>query len=57
LFTTAVYVINALSAAQMAGRLQQALKKYIKPEVLILDEMGYLPIGKPCAAWQFQIIS
>jgi len=50
-------VINALSAAQMAGRLQQALKKYIKPEVLILDEMGYLPIGKPCAAWQFQIIS
>ncbi len=57
LFSTAVDVINTLSAAQAAGQLKQGLKKYLKPSLLILDELGYLPIDKHGADLLFQIIS
>lgn len=57
LFTTAIDVINTLSAAQSAGRLQIELKRYLKPGILILDELGYLPIDKHGADLLFQIIS
>ena len=46
LFATAVDVINTLSAAQTAGQLKNGLKKYLKPSLLLLDELGYLPIDK-----------
>ena len=46
LFTTAVEAINNLVAAQKAGRLRQELNKYLKPQVICLDELGYLPIDK-----------
>jgi len=46
LFTTAIDVINAMSAAKTAGRLKTELKRYLRPEILILDELGYLPIDK-----------
>ena len=57
LFTTAIDVINNLSAAQEAGRFQQELKKYLKPMTLVLDELGYLPIDKHGADLLFQVIS
>ena len=57
LFSTAVDVINTLSAAQTAGQLKNGLKKYLKPSLLILDELGYLPIDKHGANLLFQIIS
>lgn len=57
LFTTAVDVINSLAAAQAANRLKTELKKYLSPSVLILDELGYLPIDKHGADLLFQIIS
>jgi len=56
-FATAVEVINALAAAQRGGRLKQALEGYRKPALLILDELGYLPIDKTGADLLFQIIS
>ena len=57
LFATAVDVINTLAAAQNAGRLKQELSKYLKPTLIILDEIGYLPIDKTGADLLFQIIS
>jgi len=57
LFTTAIDVINNLSAAQEAGRFQQELKKYLKPSIIALDELGYLPIDKRGADLLFQVIS
>jgi DNA replication protein DnaC len=57
LFATAVDVINSLSAAQAANRLKAELKKYLSPSVLLLDELGYLPIDKRGADLLFQIIS
>ena len=57
LFATAIDVINTLAAAQNAGRMKQELKKYTQPSVLILDELGFLPIDKAGADLLFQVIS
>jgi DNA replication protein DnaC len=57
LFATAIDIINPLSAAHAAGRLKPALHKYLKPRVLVIDELGYLPIDKLGADFLFQIIS
>jgi DNA replication protein DnaC len=57
LFATAIDVINTLAAAQTAGRLKAELKKYTRPAVLILDELGFLPIDKAGADLLFQVIS
>lgn len=57
LFTTAVEAINTLSAAQAQSRLKHELKRFLSPTVLVLDELGYLPIDKAGADLLFQIIS
>jgi DNA replication protein DnaC len=57
LFATAVDTINTLAAAQAASRLKVELKKYLAPSLLILDELGYLPIDKHGADLLFQVIS
>ena len=57
LFARAVDVINTLAAAKNAGRLKAELKKYTQPALLILDELGYLPIDKAGADLLFQVIS
>lgn len=57
LFASAIDVINTLAAAKSAGRLKPELKKYTKPALLILDELGYLPIDKAGADLLFQVIS
>jgi len=57
LFTTAVDIINTLTAAQTLGRLKNELKRYRKPTILVVDELGYLPIDKTGADLLFQVIS
>src|SRR5499426_1408096 len=57
LFASAIDVINTLAAAKSAGRLKAELKRYTKPALLILDELGYLPIDKAGADLLFQVIS
>ena len=57
LLATAVDAINTLAAAQAASKLKAELKKYLSPQILILDELGYLPIDKQGADLLFQVIS
>ena len=57
LFTTAVDIINSLSAAQTHGNLKRELHKYLQPKLLLVDELGYLPIDKHGADLLFQVIS
>lgn len=57
LFTTAVDIINSLSAAQAHGGLKRELRKYLQPRLLLIDELGYLPIDKHGADLLFQVIS
>lgn len=57
LFTTAIDIVNTLAAAQSANRLKTELKKYLSPSVLLVDELGYLPIDKTGADLLFQVFS
>ena len=57
LFTTAVDIINTLTAAQAAYRLKAEIKRLLAPQILCVDEVGYLPIDKIGADLLFQVIS
>jgi DNA replication protein DnaC len=57
LFTQAIDVVNTLVAAHSAHRLKQELRRYQSPDLLILDELGYLPIDKRGTDLLFQVVS
>ena len=57
LFTPAVDIINTLSAAAAVNSLDRALKKYTLPKLIVIDELGYLPIDQQGANLLFQVIS
>jgi len=57
LFANAIDIINTLSAAQSKGTLKSELRRYTAPALLILDEVGYLPIDQRGADLLFQVIS
>ncbi len=57
LFTTAIDIVNTLVAAQSAHRLKAELKKYLGPSIVLVDELGYLPIDKTGADLLFQVFS
>jgi len=57
LFTTALDAVNNLIAAAKAGNRKRELRKYLRPAVLCLDELGYLALDKTAADLIFQIIS
>jgi DNA replication protein DnaC len=57
LFANTIDAINTLSAAQSTATLKSALRRYLSPELLILDEVGYLPIDQHGADLLFQIIT
>src|SRR6266436_2043033 len=52
-----VDMINHLTTAQINGLLGKALKTYTRPTLLLLDELGYLPIDKRGADLLFQVIA
>jgi DNA replication protein DnaC len=57
LFTTAIDIVNTLAAAQSTHRLKSELKKYLSPSIVLIDELGYLPIDKTGADLLFQVFS
>lgn len=57
LFTTAANMIATLTRALAEGRLEDKLKLYTVPRLLIVDEIGYLPIERIGANLFFQLIS
>jgi DNA replication protein DnaC len=57
LFASAVDIVNNLSAAQATNALPRALKQYLLPRLLVIDELGYLPMDKRGADLLFQVIS
>ncbi len=57
LFTTAAAMIGALTKAMIEGKLEEKLKFYTVPRLLIIDEIGYLPIDRQGANLFFQLIS
>ncbi|MCC6644448.1 MAG: ATP-binding protein [Polyangiaceae bacterium] len=49
LFTTAAALIEDLSTASREGCLREALTHYVRPHVLVVDEVGYLTYGDDAA--------
>jgi DNA replication protein DnaC len=56
-WTRAIDMINVLTTAQINGTLEKKLKEYTRPELLLLDELGYLPIDKRGADLMFQVVA
>jgi len=56
-YSRVVDMINVLTTAQINGTLERALKAYVKPSLLLLDELGYLPIDKRGADLLFQVVA
>lgn len=56
-YTRVVDMINHLTTAQINGLLGKALKSYVRPSLLLLDELGYLPIDKRGADLLFQVVA
>ncbi len=57
LFTTAAAMIATLTRALAENRLEDKLKLYTIPRLLIIDEIGYLPMDRTGANVFFQLIS
>jgi DNA replication protein DnaC len=57
LFTTAMDMINLLTAADVDRSLYKKLRDYQTPDLLIIDEVGYLPLGVQGSNLFFQVIS
>jgi DNA replication protein DnaC len=57
LHTRVVDMINHLTTAQIKGRLGTTLRTYVRPSLLLLDELGYLPIDKRGADLLFQVVA
>jgi DNA replication protein DnaC len=57
-FTTAADLVMLLETAQRQGRLKEALHRAVNTyRLLIIDEIGYLPMGREQANLFFQVVS
>jgi DNA replication protein DnaC len=56
-FMTAHDIVGDLGRAYREGRLDRRLRVYLAPRVLIIDEMGYLPLDELGATIFFQLVS
>ena len=56
-FTTLDDMVRNLREAESSGRFAKKLQTYLKPSVLVLDEVGYLPVGRSEANMVFQLVS
>ena len=56
-FMTAHELVTDLGRAYREGRLDRRMRVYLAPKVLIIDEMGYLPLDEMGATIFFQLVS
>ena len=56
-FVTAHELVTSLGQAAREGKLEMKLRRYLKPKVLVVDEVGYLPLDTVGATIFFQLVS
>ena len=56
-FTTLDDLVRRLRAAEATGRFNRQLQAFLRPAVLIVDEVGYLPLDRIEANMVFQLVS
>lgn len=57
LFTTAAELIDDLSIATRDGHMRDALDCYVRPHVLVVDEVGYLTYGDDAANALYHVVN
>lgn len=57
LFVSAAALVTALAKAHQGGTLDERITFYAKPKLLIVDEIGYLPLEKEAASLFFQLVA
>lgn len=57
LFAPATTIINDLADARQYGTFSKTIKRYLRPSLLIIDELGYLPVDKLGAELLFQVLA
>jgi len=57
LCVSAMQMVNTLVEASAAKRLEKAMAKYTRPELLLLDELGYIPLDQASAELVFQVFA
>lgn len=55
-FTSVASLLNDLHTAQREGTLPETIDSYVEPDVLVLDELGYLTYGPDAANHLFPVI-
>jgi DNA replication protein DnaC len=50
-------MVRRLKSADAIGRLTGALRTYLRPNVLVVDEVGYQPLERAEANLVFQVVS
>jgi len=56
-FTTLDDLVRRLRTAEATGRFNRQLGAYLRPAVLVVDEVGYLPLDRAEANMVFQLVS
>jgi len=56
-FTSASAMLNDLAAQDSSRALQQRLKRYVNPTLLVVDEVGYLSYGNRHADLLFEVVT
>lgn len=56
-FITAHDMVHDLGRAYREGRLDRRMRVYLAPKLLVIDEMGYLPLDELGATIFFQLVS
>jgi DNA replication protein DnaC len=56
-FTTAAALVNELVEAKQHHQVKRVMAKWMKYELIVLDELGYVPLADIGAEFLFQVIS
>jgi DNA replication protein DnaC len=56
-FTSAMSLIATLTKAYAENRLEERLKQYALPKLLLIDEIGDIPIDQHGVHLSFQLVS
>lgn len=57
LFVTLESMVTKLIKARMENRVERQIQQFVYPKVLIIDEMGYLPMNRDEAGLIFRLLS
>jgi DNA replication protein DnaC len=56
-FTTAAGLVNELIEAKQQNQVRRVMAKWLKYELIVVDELGYVPLADVGAEFLFQVVS